>query len=200
MKIEIFHVGVVGTNAYLVEDEDELYLIDPGDNAKMLLSKIGDRKLSYIFLTHGHFDHLLAVSEIRMQTGAKLVASRNAKLDDEISCGFASFGLGGFKPLYADITVKEGDKIGNFEFMETPGHTPCSLCIKNGDVLFSGDTLFAGSCGRCDLPGGNYGKMMESLLRLSKLDGEIKVYSGHGGATTIGREVNSNPYMYEAMR
>ena len=200
MKIDVFHVGVVGTNSYLVEDEGKLYLIDPGDNAKMLLDRIGDRKLSYIFLTHGHFDHLLAASEIRMQTGAKLVASQNAKLDDEVACGFSSFGLSGFSPLYADITVKEGDKIDGFEFMETPGHTPCSLCIKNGDTLFSGDTLFAGSCGRCDLPGGNYNKMMESLLRLSQLSGDTKVYSGHGGATTIDREVRTNPYMREAIR
>jgi len=166
----------------------------------MLLDRIGERKLSYIFLTHGHFDHLLAAAEIREKTGAKLVAAHNARLDDEVSCGFASFGLSDFKPMKADITVRDGDKIGNFLFMETPGHTPCSLCIKNGDTLFSGDTLFAGSCGRCDLPGGDYNKMMDSLLRLSELDGAVKVYSGHGGTTTIEREIRTNPYMCEAMR
>ena len=200
MKIEIFHVGVVGTNSYLVEDEGKLYLIDPGDNAAMLLDKIGDRELSYIFLTHGHFDHLLAADEIRRRTGAKLVASRFARLQDADACGFTSFGISGFTPLNADITVKERDKIDNFEFIETPGHTPCSLCILNGVVLFSGDTLFAGSCGRCDLPGGDYSKMMCSLARLSLLDGDTRVYSGHGGVTTIDREIRTNPYMGEAIR
>lgn len=200
MRIDIFHVGVVSTNAYLVEDEGKLYLIDPGDNARMILDRIGERKLSYIFLTHGHFDHLLAADEIRKATGAYLVASKHARLDDEVSCGFASFGMHGFKPMQADISVSEGDEIDGFKFMETPGHTPCSLCIVKGDTMFSGDTLFAGSCGRCDLPGGDYNKMMSSLNRLSQMEGELKVYPGHGNATTIEREKMTNPYMCEAMR
>lgn len=200
MKTDVFHVGVVGTNAYLIEDGGDLYLIDPGDNAGMLLDRIGDRKLKYIFLTHGHFDHILAANEIKENTGALIVASEFAKLDDADACGFSSFGIGGFKPIVADIKVQNGDKIDGFTFMHTPGHTPCSLCIKNGDTLFSGDTLFAGSCGRCDLPGGDFQTILKSLLRLSKLYGETKVYPGHGMATTIDREVRNNPYMYEAMR
>ncbi len=201
MKIDIFRVGAVSTNAYLVSEGETAYLIDPGDNAKMLLKRIEECNLNlkYIFLTHGHFDHLLAAEEIRKATGAKLVASKHAKLDDEVACGFASFGLGGFKPLKADIVVSEGDIIDGFEFLETPGHTPCCLCIKKGDVLFSGDTLFAGSCGRCDLPGGDYEIIKKSLAKLATFDGETKVYPGHGGATTIDRERRTNPYMYEAI-
>ena len=162
MRIDIFHVGVVQTNCYLAYNETTLdaFVVDPGDDAERILQAIENKglNLKYVILTHGHFDHLLAVKEICEKSGAVLVASKYAKLDDEDMCGFTSFGLGGFSPLKAGITVSDGDvlKLGESElsFIETPGHTPCSMCILMGNTLFSGDTLFAGSCGRCDLPGG----------------------------------------------
>ncbi len=204
MKIEVLRLGAVQTNCYIVSNELEACVIDPADNAERILNSLGDKKLKYVILTHGHFDHLLAAREVCDATGAKLLASRYARLDDEDACGFTSFGLSGFLPMKADVTLKDGDKISvageEFTVIETPGHTPCSICLLSGDVLFSGDTLFEGSCGRCDLLGGSYTTILKSLKRLSELPENTRVYAGHGAPTTIGGERDYNPYMREAMQ
>ncbi len=208
MRIDVFRVGAVQTNCYLAYDEQtlEAFLVDPGDDAPRLLRAIGELGLSlrYILLTHGHFDHVMAVPALLRETGAQLVASHVARLDDAEACGFRAFRIAEFTPLTADITVKDGDTLRaageTLRFLETPGHTPGGVCIRAGDVLFSGDTLFAGSCGRCDLPGGDYAAILKSLARLAELPGELRVLPGHGEATTIAAERAHNPYLREALR
>ena len=208
MKIDLLVVGMVHTNSYIAYDEvsREAVIFDPGDDAKRILRRVNELDLcvKYVILTHAHFDHLLAAKEVCAQSGAYLAVSSKARLDDAGYQGFTSFGFPGFEPICADVLLNDGDVLSvagkELKFLETPGHTPCSMCVLCEDVLFAGDTLFAGSCGRCDLPGGNYGTMMNSLKFLSTLDGKLRVLPGHGAETTIERERQTNPYMREAMR
>ncbi len=204
MRIDTLHVSVVQTNCYIISNDTEAMIIDPGDDAERILRAVGEKKVKYVLLTHSHFDHIMAAEEICKKTGAQLCASENARLDDADYCGFTSFGLSGFSPLKADILLKDGDEISvageTFTVIETPGHTPCSICLLSGDVLISGDTLFEGSCGRCDLVGGSFSAILKSLKKLSALPGDTRVYSGHGLSTTIENERKFNPYMREAMQ
>lgn len=210
MKIRSFTVGHVQAECYIAFDEasDVAFMIDPGDNAPYLLEKLDELKveLKYVILTHGHFDHVMAADEILKATGAKLVVCDNevpALTDPELG-GFNSFGITTFVPLNADIVVTDGEKLDfagkQLEFMNTPGHTKGSMCIKMEDVIFTGDTLFAGTCGRCDLVGGDYREMLDSLKRLAELEGEYTVYPGHGEPTKMSIERQYNPYMREAVR
>ena len=209
MKIEIFHVGVVGTNAYLVEDEGELYLIDPGDNAKMLLDRIGDRKLSYIFLTHGHFDHMYGLKDFAMRYDIPTYMDAKETYSFEHTnpyvCGLYGLAMpetpteeNGCRLVY----VKQGDIIEagslRFEVIQTPGHSAGGLCFleRNEKILFSGDTLFAGAIGRTDHPGGDYDTLMNSIFTgLMELDGDISVLPGHGPSTDIATERMTNPFL-----
>ncbi len=210
MKIRSFTVGRVAAQCYIVSDEasGEVFMIDPGDNAEYLLKKLDEQgvELKYVILTHGHFDHVMAANEILKKTRAKLVVCDNevpALTDPELG-GFNNFGITKFVPLSADIVVSDGETLDfaghELEFMNTPGHTKGSMCIKMGDVIFTGDTLFAGTCGRCDLAGGDYREMLDSLKRLAELCGEYTVYPGHGEATKMSIERQYNPYMREAVR
>jgi glyoxylase-like metal-dependent hydrolase (beta-lactamase superfamily II) len=158
--------------------------------------------LKYILLTHGHFDHILAVPALKAATGAQVVIhgeDAHCLTDTRRSLGAYR---GGQKPVPADIQASNGSEfsIGSLRltFVHTPGHTPGSCVILCGDLIFAGDTLFKGDCGRCDLPGGDYTAMLRSLKRLSQLDGDYTVYPGHGDFTTLSAERESNAYMLEA--
>ena len=208
MTIETMAVGFLGTNCYLVYSGDQAVVIDPGADAEKILERVEalSLKIEYILLTHAHFDHVLAVSEIIKKTGATLVSTEGERLrltDAEVS-GHTMLRNREFIPLCADREVSDGEKItvGDmiFEFMLTPGHTEGSVCILCGDVMFSGDTLFAGTCGRCDLSGGDIGQMMKSLKKLFLLPGDFRVLSGHGEETTLSHERVTNMYMIEAAR
>ena len=208
MTIETMSVGFLGTNCYLVYSGDKAVVIDPGADAERILRRAEELslKIEYIFLTHAHFDHVLAVSEIAKRTGAPLVSTEGERLrltDAEVS-GHTMLRNREFIPIHADREVSDGEKITvgdmTFEFMLTPGHTEGSVGIFCEDVMFSGDTLFAGTCGRCDLVGGDIGEMMKSLKKLSSLTGDFRVLSGHGEETTLSRERSTNMYMIEATR
>ena len=208
MNIKTIPVGYLGTNCYLVHDGCEAVVIDPGADAEKILDavKADGVTVKCIFLTHAHFDHVLAVSEIQKKTGAKLVANTGEKerMCDAHLSGGGSFGETRFVPLYADIEIDERGALDvgkmRFEFIRTPGHTEGSMCILCDNVIFSGDTLFAGTCGRCDLPGGDYEKMLSSLKMLCELPGDMRVLPGHERETTLSHERVYNPYMAEAMR
>lgn len=202
MKIKVLPVGELGTNCYILEDEDSKLaaLIDPGDEAGRILAQVEKDgvQVKYILLTHGHYDHTTAVPELH-----------EALPDAQIYIHQAdSHGAGGrLFPLASQVDdlllYDEGDTLTlgglTIQVMNTPGHSLGSVVLKVGDVLFTGDTLFAGSCGRTDLRGGNYEQMLASLKRLALLEGDYHVLPGHEGASTLERERQTNYYMKEAV-
>jgi hydroxyacylglutathione hydrolase len=206
MILETIAVGALAVNCYIVGSEatHEAAVIDPGDDAERITSALHRRglKLKYIILTHAHFDHAGAAKELFEKTAARvMVHEKDAAFLKNISVQAAIFGMHVDEPPRPDIFLKGGDKIEigdvEMEVIETPGHTPggISLYIKKAHVVFTGDTLFWGSIGRTDLPGGDYNIIIHSLKdKLGALPDDTKVYPGHGDDTTIGFEKEQNPY------
>ena len=200
MKIHTLPLGDYQTNTYIVENEGRCAIIDPGYAPETILSFLEKRSLAVdaILLTHGHFDHVGAVEKIVEETGCKLWMSQG-DWSQKISPLTAYF----YPIANCDFTdvqfCEEGEVISaaglSFSVLETPGHTRGSVCYLCDDALFSGDTLFAGSCGRTDLPGGDWNTILVSLKRLSQLKGDFTVYPGHGNSTTLSQEKLYNPYM-----
>jgi len=149
-----------------------------------------------VFLTHGHYDHVGGVAALRRAFPAVPVYLHPADTGG-ISQLLPTAGLGNVTLWRDGDVVKLGDL--QVEVLHTPGHTPGSVCLRCRDVLFSGDTLFAGSCGRTDFPGGSMDEMMASLARLGGLEGDLRVLPGHEGETTLSRERQYNPYLRQAM-
>lgn len=201
MLIQTFSVGQLGTNCYVVTDEKTLCcaVIDPGAESGRMLNYIDDNglKTEAIFLTHGHYDHTGAVLSIYEATGATVyihaLDANGDAADDELRY------RGGDELCF----YKEGDliRVGGLEFhvMETPGHSRGSVTLRCEDALFTGDTLFRGSCGRTDFPGGSSAAIMASLRRLASLEGDYEIYPGHMDATSLDLERRFNPYVQDAM-
>ena len=201
MELHILPLGDYQTNTYIVSgDGKSCAVIDPGFEPQTILSKVRQLGLTVeaVLLTHGHFDHVGGVKAILAATGCDLYLHRGDfdQPDDPMSrfCyPLAGEALPGLR--YAD----DGDLIAagglTFRVLSTPGHTKGSVCFQCEDRLFSGDTLFAGSCGRTDLPGGDWNTICRSLARLAALEEDLTVYPGHGPATTLQRERCVNPYM-----
>lgn len=189
---ETFPLGDYQTNCYLVRQagQTQCVLIDPGYAADFLLDTLNAKELtlSAIALTHGHFDHVGAVRDLAAETGCRVYLS-----GDELSLPPAiTAGRLYYTDLYTDRFTAAGIP---FTVLKTPGHTPGSVCLRTGSLLFSGDTLFAGSCGRTDLPGGNPADMRASLKLLAAIPENLTVYPGHGEATTLDAEKRYNPYL-----
>ncbi|MBQ8751929.1 MAG: MBL fold metallo-hydrolase [Clostridia bacterium] len=207
MKLHQLILGALGTNCYLLwDDSGEGILIDPADNAARIYGVLEEEgiRLRWILLTHAHFDHMLAAGEVQKATGAALALHEadGPALFDHYRNLSGVFGIGGLPTLQADHLLKEGDTVTVGSFMltvlHTPGHTPGSCCYYDaaGDNLFAGDTLFAGSAGRTDFPGGSGAALRASLLRLvEELPEETRVYPGHDSSTTIGEERCYNPFI-----
>ena len=202
MKIKVLPVGELGTNCYILEDEAGKLaaVIDPGDEAGRILAQVKEDgvQVKYILLTHGHYDHTTAVPELHEALPQAEIYIHQAD----------SHGAGGrLFPLASQVDdlllYDEGDTLKlsdlTIEVMNTPGHSLGSVVLKVEDVLFTGDTLFAGSCGRTDLRGGDYGQMLASLKRLAMLEGNYHVLPGHDVTSTLERERQTNYYMKEAM-
>lgn len=204
MKLEVFIDTMIQENTYVYYDKATLdaVVIDPSlcfKKEKEFIKK-NKLKVKYILLTHGHADHIGDVLELKKFTGAEVVAHKKEKpmLNDQkknLSDQFFAKGI----EFDADIYVTGNDVLTlgkhKFSFLETPGHTEGGMCIICGNEMFSGDTLFKGSVGRTDFYGGDYEKLLKSLKKLSNIDEGMKVYPGHGPATTIGEEKKSNYYM-----
>jgi len=188
MKIDIVVTGMIQENCYLVSDDSGIAaVVDPGDNADKILNRIDSEglKVEWILLTHGHYDHVGAVADVRNATGAK-VAIHEA---DRLAVRFE-----------ADMLVDDGDTIacGDLEFtaVTTPGHTPGCVCYICGDAIFTGDTLFRESIGRTDLAGGDFSQMRKSLIKLRDVPyDDLKVYPGHMEPTTLEYERENNPFI-----
>ena len=194
MKVKLLRVGPIGTNCYILEDDQTnlAAVIDPGDEPELIqgaLEKEGV-EVRYLLLTHGHYDHTTAVPALHRVYPQADIYIHQA---DANGAGSTLFPL-----------ADEGDviRLGDHEIqvLHTPGHSPGSVTLKVEDVLFTGDTLFAGSCGRTDLRGGSYEQIMQSLKRLGELKGDFHVCPGHEATSTLERERRSNPFLMEAMR
>ena len=187
-------LGAYQTNCYLVwgEDASTCVVIDPGYEPDTVLAeakKLG-KEIAAIFLTHGHFDHVGAVKDIVAETGCPVyLCAEDLSMPPQMTAG----------TLYYTHTYGEGDFVElaglSFKVLHTPGHTPGSVCLMCENTLFSGDTLFWGSCGRTDLPGGSWSTIRVSLKRLADLNGDYEVYPGHGDVTKLSFERNFNPYL-----
>ena len=202
MKVKMMQVGPIGTNCYILEDEGEkrAAVIDPGDEAERILSVLRemDSQVEYILLTHGHYDHTTAVPELHEALPDAKIYIHKA---DANGTGSRIFPLAGqVKDL---LFYDEGDALPlgalTVEVLHTPGHSKGSVTLKVRDVLFTGDTLFAGDCGRTDLPGGSYEEILASLGRLGRLEGNFHVCPGHEQTSTMDREREINRYLREGM-
>ena len=208
----MFTVGMVQENCYLFrrEGSDRALIVDPGDEAPKLLAAIDQLgvKLDGILLTHTHFDHVGAVAPVAEATGAEVWVP---EIEKPVLADIMSFvpwpGFGPFESHDAEHTLTGGEKLelAGFEIdvLFTPGHSPghVTFSIPDEQALFSGDVLFQGSVGRTDLPGGDWGTLLESIRTL--VDGfpaETTVYPGHMGITTLGAERATNPFLAELAR
>ena len=202
MKVSVMQVGPIGTNCYFLQDEESglMAIIDPGDDWERILHQVkkAEGEVKYILLTHGHYDHTTAVPDLVKALPGVQVYIHQA---DANGAGSQLF------PLAAQVedfnNYDEGDTLPlgslTIEVLHTPGHSKGSVTLKVGDVLFTGDTLFCGSCGRTDLRGGSYEEIMVSLKRLGELEGDFHVCPGHDRTSTLERERKYNPFLLEAM-
>ena len=202
MQVKVLQVGPIGTNCYLLEDEKAhvAAVIDPGDEAGRILQVIKDDgvDVKYILLTHGHYDHTTAVPELHQALPQAEIYIHKA---DANGAGSRLFPLAGQIPDLKFYDEGNALTLGELtiQVLHTPGHSKGSVTLKVGDVLFCGDTLFAGSCGRTDLAGGSYDEIMASLKKLGQLPGDYHVCPGHDVTSTLERERRSNPFLREAM-
>ncbi|MFC1940883.1 MBL fold metallo-hydrolase [Chloroflexota bacterium] len=205
MIIEKLEVGPLASNCYIVGDEANKkgMIIDPGDEADRILSKVKDLELEIklIVLTHSHIDHISALKDVKEATDAEIAlhAEDAESLQGKHPLG-AIFGLSLKEPPQPDRLLKGGDSIDisdlHFLVLHTPGHTPGGICLLGEGVVFTGDTLFNFGIGRSDLPGGNGSQLMNSIhTKLMALPDNTTVYPGHGSQTTIGNERQGNPFL-----
>ncbi len=201
MLIKTLPVGQLETNCYVVTDETSMdcAVIDPGDESNSILNYLEEHKMNCraILITHGHWDHTGAAAAIVEETGADLYIHQLDTTSNPMEARY--------KYLAPENTrfYDEGDEIhiGSlvFRVMFTPGHSPGGVTLVCEDAVFCGDTLFRGSCGRTDLPGGDINEELRSILRICKLPGEYDVFPGHMDSTTLERERNFNYYCRQAL-
>lgn len=194
LTLHTLPLGAYQTNCYILHQEDSssCVVIDPGYTPEVILDFLAGKglKLEAILLTHGHFDHVGAVRDLAAETGCQVYLNPDdLSMPPRMTAG----------PLYYTDTYSDGDTLSPagipFQVLSTPGHTPGSVCLIVENYLFSGDTLFAGSRGRTDLPGGSTRAILESLRRLAALPQDYSVHPGHGESTTLAWEKQYNPYM-----
>ncbi|MFO7931536.1 MAG: MBL fold metallo-hydrolase [Thermodesulfobacteriota bacterium] len=205
MILKALAVGPIMANCYILgcDRTKSAAVIDPGEDADRILMKLSEEKLTlkYIINTHGHFDHVGGNSQLKNASGAELLIHKaDEPMLAELGRAAASFGLSAENSPPPDKTVDEGDVISfgdiSLKVLHTPGHSPGGISLLTDKMVFVGDSLFAGSIGRTDLPGGDYNTLITSIkTKLLALDEDTKVYTGHGPATTIGQEKRVNPFL-----
>lgn len=205
IKIETLVLGHMQTNCYFLYHEDvrEAVIIDPADRTKEIVERLEalDLKPCAILLTHGHFDHILSVNEIKEKYDVLVYSQKEEKQVLEASSINLSGKYNISLSINPDVLLKDGEEVTlgqvPIRVIHTPGHTIGSTCyhVEEADILVSGDTLFFEEVGRCDLPTGNFGSLLSSVReKLFVLRDETKVYPGHGPSSTIGHEKENNSY------
>ncbi len=205
MIVKKLEVGPIMANCYILgcETTKEAVVIDPGDDADRILMALAksELKVKYLINTHGHFDHVGANKRMKEATGAQIaIHPGDEPMLGELSKSAMMFGLSAENSPPADVLLNDGDEISfgeiTLKVIHTPGHSKGGICLYTKETLFAGDTLFAGSIGRTDLPGGDYDTLISSIKnKLLKLDDQTLVYTGHGPETTIGKEKQINPFL-----
>lgn len=194
VKVHLLTLGAYQTNCYIFHGETSVNccVVDPGYEPEIIEEKLRELGLTLeaILLTHGHFDHVGGVRQLAADTGCDVyLCAEDLALPSQLTAG----------PLYYTKTYGDGTvlRLAGLEIsvLATPGHTPGSMCLLTENVLFAGDTLFAGSCGRTDLAGGSFAAIRDSLRRLAALEGDLWVLPGHGESTKLEDEKKYNPYM-----
>jgi hydroxyacylglutathione hydrolase len=198
-------VGPLMANCFICgcSKTKEAVVIDPGGDADTILLSLADAKLKvkYIINTHGHFDHVSANGKMKDATGADiLIHPLDAPMLEKLSSNAAFFGVSVENSPPCDQTLEEGDTVSfgdvTLKVIHTPGHTPGGISLYTNGVVFVGDTLFAGSIGRTDFPGGNFNTLISSIkTKLFNMKDDIRVFSGHGPETSIGIEKRHNPFV-----
>ena len=204
MIIKSLAVGPIMANCFIVgcETTKEAAVIDPGDEVDRILHALAKDSLTVkaILNTHGHFDHVAGNRRLKSVTGSPLMIHRlDAPMLKSLSQSAAAWGLQAEDSPAPDRLLEDGDTVAfgeiTFSVLHTPGHTPGGVSFHSDGAVFVGDTLFSGSIGRTDFPGGNYDQILESIRRkLFVLGDDVVAYTGHGPETTIGREKRSNPF------
>lgn len=204
MIVKSLAVGPIMANCFIVgcEQTREAAVIDPGDEADRILAAVAEADLTVkqIVNTHGHFDHVSANKAMKEATGAPiLIHALDEPMLSQLAASAAGFGLSAQNSPPPDKTIDGGDTISfgqiTLTVLHTPGHTPGGVSLATDGFVFVGDTLFAGSIGRTDFPGGNYATLITSIQqKLFTLGNEVRVMCGHGPETSIGTEKRSNPF------
>jgi glyoxylase-like metal-dependent hydrolase (beta-lactamase superfamily II) len=206
LAVNRYELGPIGTNCYVVRAHDrahEAVVVDPGADAPRILEELAalESTCAAILITHGHWDHLGGVAELAQATGAPVYMADDERLLLEDVNSFTPPGVE-LQPYSPDVTLK-GDEVlelagMSFETLRVPGHSPAHLAYHTEGAVFSGDLLFAGSVGRTDLPGADWDTLVESIRTLAdRYPRDTIVYSGHGPETTIGAELDRNPFLSE---
>lgn len=208
MEISMLRLGQIGTNCYIFRREGgyKCGIVDPGDQGEQVARWLVDKGLEAeaVLLTHGHFDHILGIPGLREEWPDLPVYCHPADLGEGETTGIFGQRFPTVRSFGDISTYQEGDVVRvadiDVEVLETPGHTPGSVTLRVEDVLFTGDTLFEGSMGRTDLPGGDEAAIMRSLKRLGQLEKDYQVLPGHEGRSTLERERGANYCLKAAMR
>lgn len=192
VNVSTLPLGAYQTNCYIVsrEGSDCCIVIDPGYVSGEILRQAQGKRISAILLTHGHFDHVGGVGYLASEADCPVyICPEELSMPPQMTGG----------TVFYTNTYGEGDTLTlaelSVKILHTPGHTPGSVCLQVEDALFTGDTLFQDSCGRTDLPGGDWATILKSLRRLKALEGNYRVYPGHGPSTTLDDERKFNPYL-----
>lgn len=204
MIIKTLAVGPIQANCFIIGCDATRIgaVIDPGDDADRILAEVAkaDLKIDHIINTHGHFDHVGGNRRLKEATGAELmIHAQDAPLLAQLDRMAGAFGLKADNSPAPDRLLADGDQIAMGELrltvLHTPGHTPGGISLHVDSCVFVGDTLFQGSIGRTDFPGGDFDTLLSSIrTQLFALDDATTVYTGHGPATTIGTEKRTNPF------
>lgn len=207
MKINLMHLGMLQTNCYLIEtSEKNVIVIDAGATSDFITSFLEKNKLKakMILLTHGHYDHVGAITQLKAETGATIAiheADNELLLNPDLVHHGITAQLKGYTPAPADRLLKDGDEIllddVKLKVMHTPGHSKgsCIFTCESDNIIFTGDTIFQDSVGRSDLYGGSEKVLMDSIKKIASIEGEYVLLPGHGDSTQLSKEKITNPFM-----